>query len=135
MSNTVSIPLLLVLMTMIATTVGIFSLIKTESGEACEHSGEALVIDCSPRVIKITQAAYGVYSNDNTCGRSYRGTCESATSLEYIYNSTKTRSQPTRSQPTRNRIKFGHPPGLRASKYVKICLKYHLGSFRPFSYM
>eukprot|EP00116_Pleurobrachia_bachei_P008872 sb/3469134/ len=89
MFNTLSIPLLLVLMTMIATIGAELRTVKhphifSESGEACEHSGEALAIDCSPHVIKITHAAYGVYSNDNTCGRSYSGTCESAISLEVM---------------------------------------------------
>ena len=49
-------------------------------GEACEHSGTPLSIDCGEKVISIVHAAYGVYSNDNTCGVSYGGDCLSATS-------------------------------------------------------
>eukprot|EP00116_Pleurobrachia_bachei_P014102 sb/3474364/ len=30
--------------------------------------------------------------------------------------------------------KIWPPACLRASKYIKICLNYHLGSFRPFNY-
>ena len=54
------------------------------SGEACEHSGTPLSIDCGEKVISIVHAAYGVYSNDNTCGVSYGGDCLSTTSLEVL---------------------------------------------------
>ena len=50
--------------------------------EACEHSGTPLIMDCGDNVINIKHAAYGVYSNDNTCGRFYDGDCLSETSLE-----------------------------------------------------
>ena len=50
--------------------------------EACEHSGIPLSMDCGDNVINIKHAAYGVYSNDNSCGFSYDGDCFSETSLE-----------------------------------------------------
>ena len=52
------------------------------TGEACEHSGVPLTIDCGEKVIDIKHAAYGVYSNDNSCGLSYGGDCLSSTSLQ-----------------------------------------------------
>ena len=50
--------------------------------ESCEHSGIPLSIDCGEKVINIKHAAYGVYSNDNTCGLNYDGNCVSKTSLQ-----------------------------------------------------
>ncbi|XP_063691536.1 L-rhamnose-binding lectin CSL3-like [Bolinopsis microptera] len=52
------------------------------SAEACEHSGIPISINCGEEMINIKHAAYGVYSNENTCGRSYGGDCISETSLQ-----------------------------------------------------
>ncbi|XP_063691539.1 SCO-spondin-like [Bolinopsis microptera] len=52
------------------------------TAEACEHSGIPISIDCGEEMINIKHAAYGVYSNENTCGRSYGGDCISETSLQ-----------------------------------------------------
>ena len=54
-------------------------------GVACEHSGTPLSIDCGEEVINIKHAAYGVYSNDNSCGLSYDAACLSETSLQVYY--------------------------------------------------
>ena len=63
-----------------------YELSETNSniGEACEHSGVPLSIDCGDGFITVIDAAYGVYSNDNTCGVSYGGDCLSTTSLEVL---------------------------------------------------
>ena len=50
--------------------------------EACERS--SLSIDCGEELINIKHAAYGVYSNENTCGLSHDGDCNSATSLKVL---------------------------------------------------
>ena len=55
---------------------------ELKTAEACEHSGIPLIMDCGDNVINIKHAAYGVYSNDNTCGRFYNGDCLSETSLQ-----------------------------------------------------
>ncbi|XP_063691535.1 SCO-spondin-like [Bolinopsis microptera] len=52
------------------------------TAEACEHSGIPISINCGEEMINIKHAAYGVYSNENTCGRSYGGDCISETSLQ-----------------------------------------------------
>ena len=58
------------------------SFILTESGEACEHSDTPLTITCDSGEITILAAAYGVYSNDNTCGSYYNGNCVASSSLQ-----------------------------------------------------
>ena len=55
---------------------------ELKTAEACEHSGVPLSINCGEDLIDIKHAAYGVYSNDNTCGRSYDGFCISESSLQ-----------------------------------------------------
>ena len=50
----------------------------------CEKSGVPLSIDCGENVIKIKHAAYGVYSNHNSCGHSYDGICIAETSLQVL---------------------------------------------------
>mgnify|MGYP007047489796 CR=1 FL=1 len=57
-------------------------ILELKTAEACEHSGIPLSMDCGDNVINIKHAAYGVYSNDNTCGRFYDGDCLSETSLQ-----------------------------------------------------
>ena len=52
------------------------------TAEACEHSGIPISINCGEEMINIKHAAYGVYSNENTCGLSYGGDCISETSLQ-----------------------------------------------------
>ena len=65
----------------------LFAIKHSPSGgeaESCEHSGIPLSIDCGENVIAIKHAAYGIYSNRNTCGRSYNGKCNSGTSIQVL---------------------------------------------------
>ncbi|KAL5272526.1 hypothetical protein ACHWQZ_G000654 [Mnemiopsis leidyi] len=57
---------------------------ESNTGEACEHSGIPLTIDCGEGVIQIEHAVYGVHSNDNSCGLFYLWECAADTSLQIM---------------------------------------------------